>query len=102
MSNIYYSNTVTISKRPKPIPDSIPVNYISQDRINKFQVSNDSHKRFVSETFKAGDRNHKIPTTISPIMMTSGVSPVDRVKESAKIQEKLELFRKKSDYILPN
>ena len=54
----------------------------------------------VAETFKAGDRNHKIPTITSPVMMTSGISPQDRVKELAKTTERLTAFEKKEDFVL--
>lgn len=91
-----------MNKREKPIPNSVAVKYADQDRLNKFQPQRDSPRRFVAETFTAGDRNHKIPTTTSPLMMTSGVAPIDKVKEFGKTQEKLEVFTKRSDFVLQN
>ena len=82
MSNIYYSNTVTMNKRSKPIPDSVAFKYDNLDRINKFHC--DSPRRLVAETFKPGERSYKVPTTTSPLMMTSGVAPSDKLKEMAK------------------
>jgi hypothetical protein len=37
----------------------------------------------VSDSFKTGDRNYKNAAVTSPYMMTSGVSPTDKVKEMA-------------------
>jgi hypothetical protein len=37
MSNMYYSNTVTISKRPNPISPEVPFKFKPNDRINKFE-----------------------------------------------------------------
>jgi hypothetical protein len=36
MSNIYYSNTVIMNKRDKPIPASVSFNYEKHDQVNKF------------------------------------------------------------------
>lgn len=54
----------------------------------------------MAETFKASDRNHKIPTTTSPLMMTSGVSPHDKLKEMSSTQDRLSAFEKRSDFVL--
>jgi hypothetical protein len=85
MSNIYFSNTVTMNKRPNPFPPTVDYKYAQQDRINKFHPpGGESPRRLVAETFKASDRNHKIPTTTSPLMMTAGVAPQDKIKEMSK------------------
>lgn len=74
MQNIYNSNTVKFNKK-KTQPKSIEFIYCNADRLNNFHASPKNIRRQVSETYRAGDRNHKIPTTSSPVMMTSGVSP---------------------------
>lgn len=101
MQNIYYSNTVTMNKRPNHIPDGVGFKYENHDRLNKFQAK-DSPRRLVADTFKASERNFKIPTTTSPLMMTSGVSPSDRVKEFNSTKERLSALTKKADFVLPN
>jgi hypothetical protein len=35
-------------------------------------------------------------------MMTSGVSPIDRIKESSRTELKIDLFKKRADFILQN
>lgn len=47
-----------------------------------FQVPRKSG-RVVSDSYKTGDRNYKNAAATSPYMMTSGVSPSDKVKEMA-------------------
>ncbi len=34
--------------------------------------------------------------------MTSGVSPIDRIKESSRTEFKIDLFNKRADFILQN
>jgi hypothetical protein len=75
MQNIYNSNSVSHNKR-SPMPKPVEIWYKGADKINNFQAAPQNIRRFVSETYKAGDRNHKIPTTSSPVMMTQGVSPI--------------------------
>lgn len=60
----------------------MPVKYVKDDRINMFQVPRKSG-RVVSDSYKTGDRNYKNAAATSPYMMTSGVSPSDKVKEMA-------------------
>jgi len=84
MANMYYSNTIGINKRIQAMPKPIPFRYVGPDKLNNFHASKDAHRRYVSETFRAGDRNHKVPTTSSPIMMTSGVSPAHFINDHAR------------------
>ncbi len=76
--NIYYSNTLIFDKRAKNIPDSVPVQYARTDPLNNFQIAKEVSRRYVSETFKAGDRNYRIPVTSSPFMMPKEALPADR------------------------
>lgn len=77
----------------KSQPKQVPFSYVGPDKLNNFQASPFANRRYISETYKAGDRNHKIPTTSSPIMMTSGVSATHRFKEANKTVNKLHSFR---------
>jgi hypothetical protein len=92
MSNMYYSNTISINKRQHPIPKPVEVNYESGNRFNKFNIKPTHTRRFVSETFKLTDRNKMVPGSVSPIMMQSGINEVDRIKEMSRTHEKLESY----------
>ena len=50
MSNMYYSNTVTISKRPNPVSSEVPIKFKPTDRINKFEPIG-IDRRQLSDTF---------------------------------------------------
>lgn len=89
-----------MNKRMTPVPSSIPYRYVGKDRINNFQMGQNTMRRLVSESFRAGTRNHKVPTTSSPIMMTSGVAPSDKIVENDRTVANLVHFRSKADYIL--
>lgn len=101
MSNIYYSNSVIANKKAV-VPQSVKVKYDKDNRLNQFHIVGDSPKRFVSETYKPSQRNLNNSAINSPIMMTSGVSPKDKIKELKKAQQFLTNFKEKSDYILAN
>ena len=102
MQNIYHSNEVSINKRPNHIPQPSPLQYNGKDRINAFKIPEALVKRLVSESYRASDRNHKIPSVCSPIMMTSGVSPRDRLTELSRTVKKLEAIKVRAEFVLAN
>ena len=101
MANIYHSNAVIANKKAV-MPMPVPVKYEKDNKLNQFRIASDSPKRFISETYKPSQRNLNNSTIVSPIMMTNGVSPKDKIKERQKTQQHLSLFKDKSDFILPN
>ena len=100
MQNIYKSNAIGMNKRAH-IPKPIDFSYQGKDKLNNFHASPTSYRRYVSETYKAGDRNHKIPTTSSPVMMTSGVSPAQFNSEQKKTHTLVNTFLSRANYKLP-
>ena len=43
-----------------------------------------------------------MPGSVSPIMMLSGVTEIDKIKEMSRTHEKLESYKNKIEKILPN
>ena len=87
------------------MPTSVPVRYIGKDRINNFHVGSNTMRRLVSESYKAGSRNHKTPTTSNPTMLLTATSMADVSVSKGAEEEKpeakrIDLFKKKSDFIL--
>jgi hypothetical protein len=102
MGNIYSSNSITINKRPNPIPQQVPINYEPLDRVNKFQINTSIHRRLISETYRVSDRNARVPVSKSPLMMEKGVSEVDRYKDFSRTVIKLASYHSKVDSLLSN
>ena len=91
-----------MNKKPAPVPNSVPYKYVGKDRINNFHVGQNAMRRLVSESYKAGARNHKVPTTSSPLMLTSALSNDEKTNETHNYEKVLHHFRNKTDYILQN
>jgi len=101
MSNMYFSNTIGYNKRQPPVPNPVPVQYKGPDLMHNFHPSDAQGKRLVSHTYRASDRNYSHPARTSPIMMTSGVHPIDAHKETGLTENKLDYIKSKADYCLP-
>ena len=102
MQNIYHSNAVTLNKRPNHIPSASPLHYNGKNRFNAFTIPENLPKRLIAESYKASDRNHKIPSATSPLMMTSGVSPKDKLTEFSRTEKKLEAIDSRAEFVLAN
>ena len=77
------------------MPKSIPYKYVGLDRVNNFHVIPVAKRRLVSESFRAGSRNHKVPTTSNPIMLMCHDN-----KSSETTEARLNSFKLKNDFIL--
>ena len=100
MSNMYYSNTVTISKRPNPISAEVPFKFKPNDRINKFEPIL-TNRRQLSETFQSSGRFYHNPASKSPIMMHKTME-IERSRAFSLTVNLLEKFVSRDSTKLPN
>ena len=102
MGNMYFSNTISINKRPNPIPQPVPVSYEPLDRASQFKVIPGAQRRLISETYRVSDRNARIPISKSPLIMEAGISEADRQIDFSRTMTKLASLQKKVESLLPN
>ena len=102
MGNMYLSNTISINKRPNPIPQPVPVSYEPLDRASQFKVIPGAQRRLISETYRVSDRNARIPISKSPLIMEAGISEADRQIDLSRTMTKLASLQKKVESLLPN
>ena len=86
---MYFSNTISINKRPNPIPQPVPVSYEPLDRASQFKVIPGAQRRLISETYRVSDRNARIPISKSPLIMEAGISEADRQIDLSRTMTKL-------------
>lgn len=99
---MYYSNTISINKRPNPIPQSVQVSFEPLDRSSQFKVIPGEKRRLISETYRVSDRNARVPISVSPLNMQAGISEVDRHVDFSRTMTKLASLQQKIDSLLPN